>query len=116
MVRGVVAALLVQDLRHILSLRAPTLTWSVLSAGIPAARRLRDGTVTRQRLERALGQIFVTARHRKRHPQRGVRLPIVEGLSLALDIDTEEEARAAGADIEPRALHSAPLARKGGHS
>ena len=113
MVRGVVAALLVQDLRHILSLRAPTLTWSVLRAGIPAARRLREGTATRERLERALGQMFVTARHRRRYPERGVRLPIVEGLSLALDIDTEEEAHAAGADVGPEPFGRAPLSQRG---
>ena len=35
----------------------------------------------------------------RRHPERHVRLPIVEGLSLALDIDTVEEARAAGGDV-----------------
>jgi len=28
-------------------------------------------------------------------------LPIMDGLSLALDIDTEEEARAMGGDVQP---------------
>jgi hypothetical protein len=99
MVRGVVLALLYQDLQHLLSLRAPTLTWSVLRVGLRAARRLRDGTATRREMERALRAIFVTSRHRRRHPERRIELPIVEGLSLALDIDTLEEARAAGADV-----------------
>jgi hypothetical protein len=99
MVRGVVLELIYQDLLHLVTLRAPTLTWTVLSRGIAAARRLRDGTITRERLERALRKIFVTSKHRRRYPDRRVRLPIAEGLSLALDIDTEEEARAAGGDI-----------------
>jgi hypothetical protein len=99
MVRGVVLELLYQDLLHLFTLRAPTLTWSVLSVGIATARELQRGTVTRARLERALRKIFVTSRHRKRNPDRRVLLPIVEGLSLALDIDTEEEARAAGGNV-----------------
>jgi hypothetical protein len=101
-VRGVVSELMIQDLLHLFTLRAPTLTWSVLREGIAAARELRDGRITRRRLERALRRIFVTSRHRRNHPERHVRLPIVEGLSLALDIDTEEEARAAGADVGGR--------------
>ena len=97
-------ALLYQDFLHLFSMRAPNLTWSVLTAGISAARRLKAGTALRVELEDALCKIFVTARHRKRNPDRGVRLPIVEGLSLALDIDTEEEARAAGGRVS---IHSA---------
>ena len=99
MVRGIVLELIYQDLRHLVTLRAPTLTWTVLSRGIADARRLRDGTITHERVERSVRKIFMTSKHRRRHPDRRVRLPIVEGLSLALDIDTEEEARAAGGDI-----------------
>jgi hypothetical protein len=102
MVRGVVLELLYQDLWHLLTLRAPTLTWTVLSVGISTARELREGRITRARLEYALRRILVTSRHRRRHPERRGRLPIVEGLSLALDIDTEEEARAAGGNFATR--------------
>ncbi|NIM26677.1 MAG: NTP transferase domain-containing protein [Gammaproteobacteria bacterium] len=98
--RGIFWELLYQDLLHLLGLRLPTLTWSVLSAGLPAVRALRAGTITRAHLEHAMRRIFVTARHQSRHPQRRILMPIVEGLSLALDIDTEEEAAALGADIE----------------
>ncbi len=35
-----------------------------------------------------------------RYPDRAALLPLVEGLSLALDIDTVEEAHAMGGDIE----------------
>jgi hypothetical protein len=102
MVRGVVLELLYQDLLHLLTLRAPTLTWSVLRVGISAAHELREGRITRNRLEDTLRRIFVASRHRRRHPERRVRMPIVEGLSLALDIDTEEEARAAGGEVADR--------------
>jgi len=99
-VRGVVFALLYQDLLHMTTLRAPTLTWSVLSVGIRGARELRNGTITLERLEYVLRKIFVASRHRKRFPKRRFALPIVEPLSLALDIDTEEEARALGGELE----------------
>ncbi len=99
MVRGVVLELLYQDLLHLFTLRAPTLTWSVLRVGITRARELKRGTITRVRLEEALRQIFVTARHRRRNPDRRVWLPIVEGLSMAKDIDTEEEVREAGGNV-----------------
>lgn len=102
MVRGVVFELLFQDLRHLLAFRPPTLTWTVLSAGISAARELKAGTVTRAKLEDALCRVLITHRYRKRYPERRVLLPIVEGLSLALDIDTEEEAREMGGDLSSR--------------
>ena len=81
---------------------ATPLTWSVLSVGIRAARELGEGNITRGRLEHALRRIFVTSRHRRRYPERRVSTPIVDALSLALDIDTEEEAHAAGGNVGKR--------------
>lgn len=97
MLRGIIFELLFQDLRHLIGLRSPNLTWTVLRSGLPAVRALKAGTITRRHLEEAIRKIFVTARHRRRHPERRVLMPLLEGLSLALDIDTEEEARAMGA-------------------
>ena len=60
--------------------------------------------MTRERLERAVRRVVVSYGHRRRYPRRMVRLPILPGvLSLARDIDTEEEARAIGAEW-PRKL------------
>ena len=98
MVLGVLLELLYQDLLHLLGLRLPTLTWSVLGTGIPAATALRDGTITRARLEDAMRRIFVRDRHRRRYPERRIVVPLVEGLSLALDVDTVEEAREIGGE------------------
>jgi hypothetical protein len=97
--RGIMFELLYQDALHLLGLRLPSLTWSVLHAGLPAVRALKAGTITRRHLEDAIRRIFVTARHQRRHPERRVHMPIVEGLSLALDIDTEEEAAAMGGEL-----------------
>jgi hypothetical protein len=101
MVRSLLMGLLFQDLLHVLGLRFPALTWTVLRAGITAARELRDGTITRARLENFLREIFVKYRHRKRFPDRRVVLPMVDVLWLAKDIDTEEEARELGGDLSP---------------
>ncbi len=99
MLRGVIFELLFQDLRHLLGLRLPNLTWTVLHSGLPAVRALKAGTITRAHLEDAVRWIFVTTRHRRRYPERRVLMPVIEGLSLALDIDTEEEAEAMGGEL-----------------
>jgi len=99
MLRGIIFELLFQDLRHLLGLRLPNLTWTVLHSGLPVVRELKAGTITRAHLEDAFRRVFVTTRHRRRYPERRVLMPVVEGLSLALDIDTEEEAEAMGGEL-----------------
>ncbi len=97
MIRQLIWGLLAGDLRNIIKLRLPNLTWSVISAGIASASKLKSGTATRQELEDWSRTIFIKTRHRKRYPGRGVSLPQMHALSLAEDIDTEEEAEARGA-------------------
>ncbi len=97
-VRGLLRALLREDLQRLLALRWPGVTWKTLHAGVTAARELRDGTVTRERLEGALDAILVDRSHRGGRRVR-VHTPLVHGLSLALDVDTEEEARAMGGSL-----------------
>lgn len=100
MLRTTLLQLLWQDVLHVASLRLPDVTWTVLRNGLACARRLRAGTLTRERLETYAGRVVLRARHRWRHPELGVRLPVVDALSLAEDADTEEEARALGARLE----------------
>jgi hypothetical protein len=99
MLRGLLLELLRQDLRHVFGLRLPTLTWDVVGSGLPTAEKLRKGTVTRENLERTLRRMFVTHRHRVLHPCRRVWVPLLHGLDLAIDLDTEEEARALGVEL-----------------
>jgi hypothetical protein len=93
MVRGLLRDMLKQDLLKMIRLRPPTMTWSVLRASIPASDLLRKGEITQRRLEDTLRRIFVKRRHRRRFPDRRVRVPIVDALFLARDIDTVEEAK-----------------------
>jgi hypothetical protein len=99
MVRGVILELLREELRAVRRLEPPGLTWGILWSGLETASRLEQGTVTREQLERALRRIFVRSSARRRHPERRVLLPILDGLSLALDIDTREEAAAMGGAV-----------------
>jgi hypothetical protein len=95
--RSVMRELLYQDWRNVLTLHLPNITWTALVTGFVEARRLRAGTLTRIRLEDFLRTMFITIDRRRRYPDRRVSMPIIDGLSLALDIDTEEEARVMGA-------------------
>jgi hypothetical protein len=99
MLRHVLWTLLRQDLAQLLSLRLPTVTWDSVSSGIAAANGLRRGTITRAQLERHMRRVFVERGHRKRHPERRVRVPFLRAMSIARDIDTIEEARAVGATV-----------------
>lgn len=92
-VSHVFLGLLAQDLRHIFSLRFPTLTVSVVYNGVALALHLRQGVTTPEELAGRLGRIFVRYRHRRKYPERSGRLPLKHGLSLARDIDTLEEAK-----------------------
>lgn len=93
MIRSILGTLLLQDLRLLFSFHLPRLTFEVISNGLRLARGLRQGSLTIAGLEDAIGGIFL--RH-TRDPWygtgKGIRHPIVDILSLAEDIDTEEEA------------------------
>jgi hypothetical protein len=95
MLRETLLALLGADLRDVARLRAPTLTATVLASGLRLARLLRRRSLERGELERLIGRIF----ERRDAAVRGIRFPFCEIVSLAEDIDTEEEARAIGGAI-----------------
>lgn len=95
--RRMLGQVLFHDLLHVLRLRLPTLTWDTAVGGGAAARRLRDQTMTLDELPRVVRRLIVKRRHRRRAPHDKIRLPILDTLSLAQDIDTLEEARAVGA-------------------
>jgi hypothetical protein len=99
MLRKLILELFYQDILHIIALRIPNLTWTMLRAALPVAEELRAGTLTKARLENAIRKMFVKYRHRRRYPERRIEFPHVDDLSLALDIDTVEEAQAIGGKI-----------------
>ncbi len=92
MVSGVLAGLVWQDLKHLASFRLPTMTFSVIFNGTMLALELRKGESTADQLSDRLGRAFGRYRHRRKYPERVGRLALVQGLSLAKDFDTQEEA------------------------
>lgn len=106
MLRSVVAGLILQDLQAPFRQRLPTLTVAVLSSGLRIARHLRRGELGVSELESLVGRMLLRRHGPARAGDRAIRFPIVDVLSLAEDVDTEEEARAIGSeplDLEGRA-------------
>jgi len=91
-----IGSLLAEDFRRLSSARRPDVTWTTVRAGVTGARNLGRGRITTAQLEHVLADLLIR-RDRIRKSGRCVRVPVVDHLSLALDIDTEEEALSWGA-------------------
>ena len=80
------------SLRHVLALRAPLLTTTLLGNGLRIVRDLQRGSLDTEMLARRARRMLVKARFQHRSPPPRVRFPIVDAPSLARDVDTHEEA------------------------
>lgn len=98
---GVLTGLVGADVRDAVRLRLPAKTATAVYHGIALALELR-GEARQASLEKRLRGIFVRHRHRRRHPELGGRIPLTQALSLAKDIDTQEEAEEAGRRFRDR--------------
>jgi len=94
MLRTVLASLVLQDLKLLASLKVPSRTLTIVQSGLRLAHELRAGRIRLAELEQLTGRIFLRQHRPSSAPERGVRYPILDTISLAEDIDTEEEARA----------------------
>lgn len=93
-----------KDLRQIANFRVPGVTMAVIFQAIAIARKLRAGTMTPDELAKRFRMIYVRSRHRRKYPGRRGRLPLVEAITLAKDMDTQEEAEELGAELAAGAL------------
>lgn len=84
--------LLLEDLGGLLRGRRP-ISPGILRHGLAVARRLEAGEVSTRDMEHHLRHVFIERVHRRRHPEDRTRVTIVDALSIARDIDTQEEAR-----------------------
>lgn len=91
--RAVMVQLWSDDLRDLLRLSLPTNTFRVVYNCLVVAKKLAAGTVSQTELEDRLRKIFIRKSHQKKYPRRRSRVAVLEGISLAKDVDTEEEAR-----------------------
>lgn len=91
--RAVMAQLLRDDLRDLLRFGLPTNTFRVVYNCLVVAKKLAAGRVSQTELEDRLRKIFIRKSHQKKYPHRRSRVAVLDGgLSLAKDVDTEEEA------------------------
>lgn len=101
MLRTVLLSLLAQDVKRMASLQAPSRTPKILGSGLRLAHELRAGRIRMTELARLLGRIFLRQHFADLAPERGIRCPILDMISLAEDIDTEEEALEIHGDVRP---------------
>ena len=88
------SGLLAIDIGLLVRLRAPTRTVTTVSSGLRLARQLRRGCLRVEELEHIIARIFLRQHLSEVPAAGGIRFPFVDVLSLAEDVDTEEEARA----------------------
>lgn len=91
--RLVLGKLFSDDFKALLRLRPPSRTWTVVYNCLLLARRLAAGVARQDEFEVRIRRIFLKPDHVRAHPENLSRVAIIPGLSLAKDIDTEEEAR-----------------------
>ena len=82
-----------EELAAVLEGRLPRLWYRALRYGITASFSLSRGGVPVSELERVADNVLIWPHCRRQWPERGVRAPLLDALSLARDIDTREEAR-----------------------
>ena len=90
---GVLFFLIRRDIENLFRLRPPLLTPMVLFNAALLSHRVGRGRITQRQVETHLQQTFGNEPHRRKYRERSGRVPILHGLSLARDIDTEEEAQ-----------------------
>lgn len=91
--KAMLGSLLAEDFRQMLRFKAPRNLFDVVLWSLLAVARLASGRASTAQMERYLRRVFVRASHRKKHPERRGRVPILNALSLAKDFDTLEEAQ-----------------------
>jgi hypothetical protein len=96
---GVLFFLIKRDLANLVRFKPPLLTAMVLFNAALLSHRLGTGRITQRQVETHLHQIFGNEPHRRRYRDRTGRVPVLEGLSFARDIDTEEEAEELALEI-----------------
>ena len=96
---GVLFFLLLRDVRNLARLKPPFLTPLVLFNAALLSHRLGHGGITQRQVETHLHQIFGNEPHRRKYRDRTGRVPVGDALSLALDIDTVEEAEEVAAEV-----------------
>jgi hypothetical protein len=92
-IRKALLTLLGRDLSGLLAGRLPVVTWEMITQTLILLRKLLTTGVDQREMEDRLTRVWVRRSCRRLHPERRGRVLISDVLSLACDVDTEEEAR-----------------------
>ena len=92
MVRRTLGAIMAEEVAVAARMQVPDLSYAAWKYGLGTARKLAAGEATQADLETALAWLFFSPEHRKAAGVGRLRVPLVDAISLAQDIDTEEEA------------------------
>jgi molybdopterin-guanine dinucleotide biosynthesis protein A len=93
MLANVLLYLIWRDLRGLFFLRLPWMTIEVLWHSVVFSHRLGTGPIRQSQIERHLAGLFLRRLARRRSGVGRGRIPLVDALSMAKDIDTDLEAR-----------------------
>ncbi len=93
LMRALLWSLVVEDLKRIASLRYPRIFFPVVYNSLLLASKLKAGVAPIRETEDRIRRVFIKADHRLKFPERRGWVLLSPALSLAKDIDTEEEAR-----------------------
>lgn len=91
--KALLGSLLAEDVRHLLKLKPPSNLFDVVFWSLFAVAKLMSGGATTTQMARYIRRVFVLRSQRKAYGDERARVPILDALSLAKDIDTLEEAQ-----------------------
>lgn len=92
-IRNLLWGLILEDLHHLSRLRFPTVLLAVAHSSLLMASKLKNATASVPEMEFHIRRALIRRSHRRRYPQRHGRVFLCRAMSLAKDVDTEEEAR-----------------------
>ncbi len=92
LMRRLLWSLFLEDVKHMAALRRPHILGPVVGNSLVLANMLRNGKGTTTEWEDRIRRVFIRRDHARLFPTRRGRVPVIDALSLARDIDTLEEA------------------------
>ncbi|MEM1179170.1 MAG: hypothetical protein AAGM22_12550 [Acidobacteriota bacterium] len=91
--KGIIAHMLREDLAALATGKAPYALFTVFREGVMLALNIASQKATTRDLEDRIRKISMRRDYRRLFPNRRGRIAVLDVMSLARDIDTEEEAR-----------------------
>lgn len=92
-IRNLLWGIILEDLKRMARFKLPTVVAAVAHSSLLMASKLKAGTASVPEMEFHIRRALIRREHRYRYPERHGRVLLCDAMSLAKDVDTEEEAR-----------------------